>query len=102
MTKYYMKLLLWHKFDNGFFEHLYLLYKNKKRLRIIQLTIFLSSDPVLVDTGMSAVGCQWSHDGSILAVAGTMTVAGAAEKDSNVVQVLSLILIKYRINKKLI
>ena len=37
---------------------------------------------------MSAVGCQWSHDGSILAVAGTMTVAGAAEKDSNVVQVI--------------
>jgi hypothetical protein len=36
---------------------------------------------------MTAVGCQWSHDGSILAVAGTMTVAGAAEKDSNVVQV---------------
>ena len=43
---------------------------------------------MLVDTGMNAVGCQWSHDGSILAVAGTMTVAGAAEKDSNVVQVL--------------
>ena len=43
---------------------------------------------MLVDTGMSAVGCQWSHDGSILAVAGTMTVAGAAEKDSNVVQVI--------------
>ncbi len=46
---------------------------------------------MLVDTGMTSVGCQWSHDGSILAVAGTMTVAGAAEKDSNVVQVLNLL-----------
>lgn len=52
--------------------------------------IFKISDPVLVDTGMAAVGCQWSHDGSILAVAGTMTVAGAAEKDSNVVQVCNI------------
>ena len=43
--------------------------------------------PVLVDTGMTTVGCKWSHDGSILAVAGTMTVAGiGTEKDSNVVQ----------------
>lgn len=41
---------------------------------------------MLVDTGMSSVGCQWSHDGSILAVAGTMSVAGGTEKDSNVVQ----------------
>ena len=44
------------------------------------------TDPVLVDTGMISVGCQWSHDGSILAVAGTMSVTGATEKDSNVVQ----------------
>ena len=44
------------------------------------------ADPVLVDTGMISVGCQWSHDGSILAVAGTMSVTGATEKDSNVVQ----------------
>ena len=36
---------------------------------------------------MTTVGCKWSHDGSILAVAGTMTVAGTGtEKDSNVVQ----------------
>ena len=35
---------------------------------------------------MSTVGCQWSHDGSILAVAGTMSVSGGSEKDSNVVQ----------------
>ena len=36
---------------------------------------------------MISVGCQWSHDGSILAVAGTMSVTGAStEKDSNVVQ----------------
>ena len=41
---------------------------------------------MLVDTGMASVGCQWSHDGSILAVAGTMNVTGGAEKDSNVVQ----------------
>ncbi len=55
---------------------------------------------MLVDTGMTAVGCQWSHDGSILAVAGTMSVAGAAEKDSNVIQVkLNNSLISWRILK---
>lgn len=43
-------------------------------------------NPVLIDTGMTAVGCQWNHDGSILAVAGMMSVSVAAEKDSNVVQ----------------
>ena len=35
---------------------------------------------------MNTVGCQWCHDGSILAVAGTMSVTGGSEKDSNVVQ----------------
>ena len=36
---------------------------------------------------MTTVGCKWSHDGSILAVAGTMTVPSVgSEKDSNVVQ----------------
>ena len=34
------------------------------------------TDPVLVDTAMSAVGCQWNHDGSILAVAGMMSTGG--------------------------
>ena len=34
------------------------------------------SDPVLVDTAMNAVGCQWNHDGSILAVAGMMSTGG--------------------------
>ena len=43
-------------------------------------------NPALVDTGMTTVGCQWNHDGTILAVAGQMFVPGAAEKDSNVVQ----------------
>ena len=52
----------------------------------VQNSIFLIPDPVLVDTGMTSVGCQWSHDGSILAVAGTMSVSGGTEKDSNVVQ----------------
>ncbi len=45
--------------------------------------------PVLIDSLMNAVGCQWNHDGSILAVAGTMSVSGGAgggDKDSNVVQ----------------
>ena len=37
---------------------------------------FILSDPVLVDTAMSAVGCQWNHDGSILAVAGMMSTGG--------------------------
>ena len=38
--------------------------------------IMILSDPVLVDTAMSAVGCQWNHDGSILAVAGMMSTGG--------------------------
>ena len=46
-------------------------------------------NPALVDTGMTAVGCQWNQDGTILAVAGQMFVPGAAEKDSNVVQFYS-------------
>ena len=32
--------------------------------------------PSLVDTGMTTVGCQWNHDGTILAVAGQMFVPG--------------------------
>ena len=43
-------------------------------------------NPALVDTGMTTVGAEWNHDGSILAVAGQMFVPGAVEKDSNVVQ----------------
>ncbi len=41
---------------------------------------------------MTAVGCQWNHDGTILAIAGTMTVSGGGgmsggeTKESNVVQ----------------
>ena len=41
---------------------------------------------MLVDTGMACVDCRWNHDGTILAAAGSMYVAGATEKDSNVVQ----------------
>ena len=33
-------------------------------------------NPALVDTGMTSVGCQWNHDGTILAVAGQMFVPG--------------------------
>ena len=48
-------------------------------------------NPVLIDTGLAAaVGCQWSHDGSVLAVAGTMTVPGVCKKDSNCTSVSSL------------
>ena len=51
----------------------------------------------LVDAGMTTVGCQWNHDGSILAVAGQMFVPGstalaaAGDKngDTNVVQFYS-------------
>lgn len=45
-------------------------------------------DPVKIDTQMSAVGCQWNHDGSILAIVGMMSVSGG-DKDSNVVQFYS-------------
>ena len=55
-------------------------------MQILNKNLVFFLDPVLVDTGMSTVGCQWSHDGSILAVAGTMSVSGGSEKDSNVVQ----------------
>ena len=46
------------------------------------------SDPVLIDSSMQCVGCNWNHDGSILAIAGSMSVhsGGTSEKDSNVVQ----------------
>ena len=52
--------------------------------------VFPFEAPVLIDTGMTAVGCQWSHDGSTLAVAGSMPVTSSgAEKESNVVQFYS-------------
>lgn len=38
---------------------------------------------------MIAVGCQWNHDGSVLAIAGLMSVSGGLDKDSNVVQFYS-------------
>jgi WD repeat-containing protein 35 len=43
-----------------------------------------------LDTGLSAVCCQWNHDGRILAVAGTVSIMTAGpDKDSNVVQFYS-------------
>lgn len=42
--------------------------------------------PVLIDTGMSVCACQWNHNGSVMAVAGTLHLSGVGEKDCNVVQ----------------
>lgn len=42
--------------------------------------------PVLIDTGMSVCACQWNHNGSVMAVAGTLHLSGIGEKDCNVVQ----------------
>ena len=44
------------------------------------------SDPVLLDTAMTAVSCHWNHDGSVLAIAGTMASVGGDNKEANVVQ----------------
>ncbi|XP_067008662.1 WD repeat-containing protein 35 [Anabrus simplex] len=41
--------------------------------------------PVLIDTGMQAVCCCWNHNGSVIAVAGIMQLAGD-DKDCNVIQ----------------
>lgn len=41
--------------------------------------------PVIVDTGMTVVCCRWNHNGTVLAVAGMMTLAGET-KDCNVIQ----------------
>uniref|UniRef100_A0A6A7G3L3 WD repeat-containing protein 35 n=4 Tax=Hirondellea gigas TaxID=1518452 RepID=A0A6A7G3L3_9CRUS len=42
--------------------------------------------PILIDTGMTVVSAQWNHNGSVIAVAGSLQLASAAEKDCNVVQ----------------
>lgn len=42
--------------------------------------------PVLIDTGMSVCACQWNHNGSVMAVAGTLHLSNVGEKDCNVVQ----------------
>ncbi|XP_054288459.1 WD repeat-containing protein 35-like [Macrosteles quadrilineatus] len=41
--------------------------------------------PVILDTGISAVGCSWNHNGSALAVTGSMVLTGET-KSCNVVQ----------------
>nr|CAD7202954.1 unnamed protein product [Timema douglasi] len=41
--------------------------------------------PVLIDTGMAAVCCSWNHNGSVIAVTGTMQLSSDS-KDSNVIQ----------------
>lgn len=43
--------------------------------------------PVLVDTGMTIVDGQWNHNGSIVAVAGSLMITGIdGDKECNVVQ----------------
>jgi WD repeat-containing protein 35 len=39
------------------------------------------SDPIVIDTGLQAIGLKWNHDGSILAVCGISN--SLSEKDSN-------------------
>ena len=51
----------------------------------ITVDLFFSV-PVLIDTGMSVCACQWNHNGSVMAVAGTLHLSGIGEKDCNVVQ----------------
>lgn len=46
-------------------------------------------NPVLLDTGLITVGCQWNHDGSILAIAGILSDIHSQEKEANVVQFYS-------------
>lgn len=49
--------------------------------------MMLISVPIIIDSQMQAVHCQWNHDGTVLAVCGIKAVVN--EKDSNFVKFYS-------------
>ncbi|RXG72345.1 WD repeat-containing protein 35 [Armadillidium vulgare] len=51
-----------------------------------KICIVYEDEPVLIDTGMTVVSCQWNHNGSVIAVAGSLQLSESAEKECNVVQ----------------
>ncbi|XP_042241406.1 WD repeat-containing protein 35-like [Homarus americanus] len=79
--------LTWYNGRNGYVEPdcptLAICYDNGR----MQIMRNESDDvPVLIDTGMSVCACQWNHNGSVMAVAGTLHLSTVGEKDCNVVQ----------------
>jgi WD repeat-containing protein 35 len=54
----------------------------------VQLIAHISLEPILLDSGMSIVGMQWNHSGSVLAIAGSQRASGQ-DKDINVIQFYS-------------
>ncbi len=49
--------------------------------------ILLTSEPILIDTGLKTTKLKWNHSGSTLAIAGTQTGAVAKDdKETNAVQ----------------
>ncbi|MCL4131009.1 UNVERIFIED_CONTAM: hypothetical protein GTU68_000378, partial [Idotea baltica] len=79
--------LEWYNGRNGYIEPdcpaLSVCYNNG-RMQIMRNQN--DDQPVLIDTGMSVVACQWNHNGSVIAVAGKLQLTATADKDCNVVQ----------------
>uniref|UniRef100_A0A1B6EDL0 WD repeat-containing protein 35 n=1 Tax=Clastoptera arizonana TaxID=38151 RepID=A0A1B6EDL0_9HEMI len=78
--------LVWYDGRNGYIEEncpcLAICYQNGH----IQIQRGENDDsPVLLETGITAVCCNWNHNGSILAVTGTMLLPGET-KYCNVIQ----------------
>ena len=64
----------------------------RERESVIILHTFngVPTDPVNIDTGIAVTHIKWNPTGSILAIAGTQALTGAAgEKEINVVQFYS-------------
>ncbi|XP_076068879.1 intraflagellar transport protein Oseg4 [Oratosquilla oratoria] len=79
--------LMWYNGQHGYIEPdcptLAICYDNGR----MQIMRNESDDlPILIDTGMTVVACQWNHNGNVIAVAGTLQLSGMGEKDCNVVQ----------------
>lgn len=41
--------------------------------------------PIIIDTGMQAIACEWNHDGTILGVCGMSSSGSLDDKESNMV-----------------
>jgi hypothetical protein len=51
----------------------------------LRIIIFHFVDPIILDTGVTIVSCNWNHNGSILALAGSTVLTGQTV-ECNVVQ----------------
>ncbi|CAB3360361.1 Hypothetical predicted protein [Cloeon dipterum] len=79
----------WYNGKQGYYEPncpvLAILYSNGHLLLLKDA----NDDGILIKTNMSATCCQWNHNGSVLAVTGTMTTDDEENPISNMLQLYS-------------